>query len=221
MQEYIKKHIMYFNNKKFLVPFFVAMGMLVVANIINFYAGTYATVHESNAVTDLVLNNIRVYDVDWYFVYGTFIFWGFLIATWFHHIERVPFAVKTLSLFIVIRSVFITLTHIGPFEDQVNWTSSLLSKWSFGGDLFFSGHTGIPFLFALIFWDIKALRYIFIGSSIFFAIVVLLGHLHYSIDVLSAFFITYTIYIIGEKLFKKDLAFSREERVLIKGAENL
>jgi hypothetical protein len=37
-----------------------------------------------------------------------------------------------------------------------------------------------------------------------FGIVVLLGHLHYSIDVLSAFFITYSIYHICELFFKTD-----------------
>ena len=206
MKLYLQTHAEYFKKREFLIPFFVSFGMLIVANIINFYAGTYATVHASNAVTDIILNNIRVFDVDAYFVYGTLTFWVFLVFTWFHHIDRLPFSVKSVSLFIVIRSVFITLTHIGPFADQIKWTSYLISKWSFGGDLFFSGHTGIPFLFALIFWDIKPLRIIFLCSSVFFATIVLLGHLHYSIDVLSAFFITFTIYCMSKYIFKKDLA---------------
>ena len=79
-----------------------------------------------------------------------------------------------------------------------------MEKFAFGGDLFFSGHTGLPFLMALIFWDNKYLRWIFILTSVMFATVVLLAHLHYSIDVLSAFFITYTIFHIALFLFKKD-----------------
>ncbi len=206
MKQYIRNHADFFKRKEFLVPFFGSLLMLVAANIINFYAGTYATDHASNSVTDIILNNIRVFDVDNLFVYGTFIFWTFLIFVWFHHLERFPFSVKTLSLFIVIRSFFITLTHLGPFPNQVAWTSNLLSKWTFGGDLFFSGHTGIPFLFALIFWDIKPLRITFLSASAYFAVIVLLGHLHYSIDVLSAFFITFSIYYLGELFFKKDRA---------------
>ncbi len=205
MKASLRKHIEHFKRKDFLISFFIAFAMLIIANIINFYAGTYATERASNSVTDIILNNIRVFDVDGFFVYGTLAFWAILIGIWAYHIERLPFSVKALSLFIVIRSVFITLTHIGPFADQVHWTNYLLSRWSFGGDLFFSGHTGIPFLFALIFWDMKKLRIFFLCSSAYFATIVLLGHLHYSIDVLSAFFITYSIYHLAQLFFKKDL----------------
>ena len=222
MKEYFKKHVIYFNNRQFLIPFFVSLGMIIVANVINFYAGTYATVHASGSVTDIILNNIRAYDVDGVFLYGTLIFWGFLIITWLHHIERLPFAVKTLSLFIVIRSIFITLTHIGPFPTQIPIAANFfLSKFSFGGDLFFSGHTGIPFLFALIFWDMPILRYTFIACSLFFGTVVLLGHLHYSIDVLSAFFITFSVYQMAKVFFKKDFEFAQKERVVVAGAKGI
>ena len=57
---------------------------------------------------------------------------------------------------------------------------------------------------ALVFWKDKPIRIFCIAASIFFAVIVLLGHLHYSIDVASAFFITYTISIIAEKIFKND-----------------
>ena len=79
-----------------------------------------------------------------------------------------------------------------------------MSMLTFGGDLFFSGHTGMPFLLALIFWRDKWARYIFILFSVVFAVTVLLSHMHYTIDVASAFFITFTIYHIAEHLFKKD-----------------
>jgi hypothetical protein len=76
-----------------------------------------------------------------------------------------------------------------------------------GNDLFFSGHTGLPFLIALIFWDHIYLRALFLGSSVVFGVIVLLSHLHYSIDVFSAFFITYSIYHIAIKLFQNDFDF--------------
>jgi membrane-associated phospholipid phosphatase len=57
---------------------------------------------------------------------------------------------------------------------------------------------------ALIFWREKGLRYLFILWSVYMGIVVLLGHLHYSIDVASAYFITYSIFCIAVWLFPKD-----------------
>ena len=88
-----------------------------------------------------------------------------------------------------------------PFTDNVIGFNGQVRN-----DLFFSGHTGIPFLMALMFWNYKPLRYTFLCFSLFFAVVVLLGHLHYSIDVLAAFFITYAIFDICKFFFKKDWA---------------
>ncbi len=176
--------------------------MLLGSLVINYFAGTYATTRASNAVTDLVLNNIPVFDVDGIFVYGAIILWIFLIFIIIQKPHYIPFTLKSVSLFVIIRSLFVTLTHIGPFPTQIVISASyILNKLTFGGDLFFSGHTGLPFLFYLIFWHIKPLRYIFLSASIIFGVVVLLGHLHYSIDVLGAFFITYTIFHMAELLF--------------------
>ncbi len=205
MKKLIKSYAFYFKNRDFLYSFLISFVMLAVALFINFYAGLYATDHASNSVTDIILSNISTYDVDGIFIYGAFAFWIFFICLCSLYPHKIPFTAKTLSLFIVIRSIFISLTHLGPFPSQIVISAtSIISKFSFGADLFFSGHTGIPFLFALIFWDTPRLRWAFIATSIMFGIVVLLGHLHYSIDVLSAFFITYTIFHLAELFFKKD-----------------
>jgi hypothetical protein len=211
MKEFFQKNALHFKKRNFVISFVISLVMLIAACLINFYAGTYATEKASSSVTDIILSNIRVFDVDGVFKYATLGFWGFLILLFFYDLKQFPFTVKTLSFFIVIRSLFISLTHLGPFPSQIQFLESdIISKFSFGGDLFFSGHTGIPFLFALIFWEIKWLRYLFIASSLFFGAVVLLGHLHYSIDVLSAFFITYTIYHLSTIIFKNDFASFKE-----------
>jgi hypothetical protein len=120
-----------------------------------------------------------------------------------------PFAMKSLALFAIIRSVFVSLTHISPFPTSVLISPDFFGHTFFDGifngyDLFFSGHTGVPFLLALMFWNNEKWRSIFLGFSVVFAIVVLLGHLHYSIDVLSAYFITFGIFNISKYLFKQD-----------------
>lgn len=193
-----------FTDREFLKSFSIAILLLIISLVLNFYAGTYATQSASNPVTDIILSNTRAYDLDGMFVYGSIIFFFFIVFVCLYKPEKIPFTAKSLALFIVIRSIFITLTHLGPFPTQVPVNSDILSKLTFGGDLFFSGHTGMPFLLALIFWEDKWTRYVFIAFSLMFAVVVLLSHMHYSIDVLSAFFITYTIFNIAKFLFKKD-----------------
>ena len=134
----------------------------------------------------------------------------------FRYPKRIPFLAKNIALFVAIRAVFISLTHIGPYPDQIpmdvfgeNWLQHLTDNANFfifssGSDLFFSAHTGLPFLMALIYWKNKAVRLFCIFAAAFFGVVVLLGHLHYSIDVASAFFITYSIFHIAEWLFPAD-----------------
>jgi hypothetical protein len=196
-----------FLDKQYLESLFVSIVALFGSLVVNFYAGTYATERASNSVTDIVLSNTRVYDLDGFFVFGPVALALFVILLCLIHPQKLPFTLKSVALFVIIRSVFISITHIGPFPDQLVIVSgaSIIKDFTFGGDLFFSAHTGLPFLLALIFYKSKTLRYMFIITAISFGIVVLLSHRHYSIDVLSAFFITYTIYNIAIRLFKKDL----------------
>ncbi|MEJ0021884.1 MAG: phosphatase PAP2-related protein [Candidatus Doudnabacteria bacterium] len=173
----------------------------------NYLATTYATERASMPVTDLILSNIRVYDVDGIIIYGAVLLIIFSILVLFYDPKRIPFTLKALALFIVIRSIFVSLTHLGPFSPQdVIDSTHIFNFLGFGttADLFFSGHTGIPFLLALIYWNNIKLRWTYLAISAVFAVSVLLGHLHYSIDVLAAFFITYTIFHIAQKLFADD-----------------
>lgn len=201
----------HFSNKSFLRSIGIALMLFALGMVMNYYAGGYAVEKESGSVTDIVLSNTRTYDVDGIFVAGTFAMIALIAFLTLRKLNTLPFIVETIALFVMIRSVFITLTHIGPFPTRIAIDSDILSRVSFGGDLFFSGHTGLPFLMALIFWKVLPLRYTFLAISAFFAVVVLLGHLHYSIDVLSAYFITYSIYHIAATLFKK------EHRLFING----
>jgi hypothetical protein len=201
-------HKPYLKDRKFMFSVASALIFLVLSIVLNFYAAQYAMLRASNPVTDIILSNIRVYDVDWLFIYGAFAFWAFFAAICIVYPNKIPFLLKSVSLFIIIRAIFVILTHIAPFPTRLYIPpGGIMSDFTFGSDLFFSGHTGLPFLMALVFWNNKIMRIIFICISIVFGVVVLLAHLHYSIDVLGAFFITYSIFHIAEKIFPKDQEF--------------
>ncbi|MBI3633526.1 MAG: hypothetical protein HY226_04510 [Candidatus Vogelbacteria bacterium] len=199
------KYKSHFSNKNFAVSVAASITFLIFSLVINYFANIYVTETASNPVTDIVLSNTRVYDVDGIFTYGPILVIFLIALLCIVEPKRSPFVIKSVALFILIRSIFISLTHIGPFPSHIVVNpASFISHFTFGPDLFFSGHTGIPFLMALIFWDEFWTRITFIVMSVVFGVVVLLGHLHYTIDVASAFFITYTIFHISMKLFPKD-----------------
>ena len=66
-------------------------------------------------------------------------------------------------------------------------------------DLFFSGHTATQFLMFLSFQK-KYDRTITGFTTIAIAIMVLIQHIHYTIDVVAAFPLTYLIYVLGKKI---------------------
>jgi hypothetical protein len=205
--ERIKYRYRIFKEKNFTISYILSLVFLVIGSYIGYYATLYATERMSSPVTDIILSNIRAYDVGSIFLYGPIVFWTFIVALLVLHPNKVPLTLKSIALFIVVRAIFVSMTHIGAFwtNTPVDPTSVISSFFSiYGGDLFFSGHTGLPFLFALIFWDSKPWRYSMILCSIFFGAIVLLGHFHYTIDVFSAFFITYGIYNIAIRIFVKD-----------------
>jgi hypothetical protein len=192
-------------HKEMAFSITIAMFLFMNSLVINYFAGTYASRNASGVVRDIILDNIPTFDVDGIFIYGISVFFVFLAGLLFWKPHNAPFVIKSVSIFIIIRSFFVCLTHIGPVPQAVIIPAdSIINLFSFTGDLFFSGHTGLPFLLALIYWKNIYLRFIFFISSLIMGATVLLGHLHYSIDVFSAFFISFAIYHIALWLFKKD-----------------
>ncbi len=195
------------SHKVFYFQLAVGFLLLAVSSLVSYWANNYTITHASFAVSDIILDNIRPVNVDYVFMGGGLGFILLLVGLAFYRPARLPFMLKAASLFILVRAFFIILTHLAPPAAMTFVSSdSLLERFTLGSgnDLFFSGHTGFPFLMALVFWNNKTLRYVFLAISLFFGGAVLLGHLHYSIDVFSAFFITYGIYRIALYFFKKD-----------------
>jgi len=179
--------------------------LLAASLFANYFANVYVAIRASNSVTDLILDNVPVINISWVFFQGIVLFFLFVIWLLIREPNKIPFVIKSVAIFILIRSIFITLTHLAvpPQRSFLNW-GNVFDEFTSGNDLFFSSHTGMPFLMALIFWKNKRLRVFFICLSILFGASVLLGHLHYSIDVFAAFFITFGIWHIARWLFSKD-----------------
>src|ERR1035437_252162 len=118
MESLNKRYKSCVSNKSFLLSILFGVALLLFSFVVNFYAGTYATLRASNSVQDLILSNIPVFDVDLIFLYGPLVLWLFVILLGLYEPKRGPFILKSVALFMLIRSLFIILTHIGPFPDR-------------------------------------------------------------------------------------------------------
>src|SRR5258707_6162038 len=96
-----------------------------------------------------------------------------------------------MALFLLVRAVFVALTHMAPSPIDPQQPAPFFNSIFYGSDLFFSGHTGLPFLAALAFWHIPQWRGFFLAPSPFFRSVVLLCHYHSSVGVLAALFVNH------------------------------
>jgi hypothetical protein len=215
MKKIFERHQFYWKQKSFRLSMFLGILFFSASLVINHFISIYVDSRASNFVRDIILDNVRAFDVDGLLTYGVITFFIFVITCLFVEPKRFPFVLKSTALFYLIRSIFISLTHLGPspLQTPIN-PSDFLSSILIGNDFFFSGHTGMPFLVALMFWDIKRIRYISLFASLFFGALVLLGHLHYSIDVFAAFFISYSIFHISKKFFSVDYKLFQEQALL-------
>ena len=220
METILQRYQALFSNMVFVRSAVQGAAFLAASMIAIFAAVTYATVSASNHVTDLVLSNVGPLNVRFFFIYGTFTEFAVFGALLLWRPNRLPFALKSMALFLLVRAVFVSLTHIAPFPIDPQKSAPFLNSIFYGGDLFFSGHTGMPFLAALAFWHIPALRYFYLASTAFFGAIVLLGHYHYSIDVLAALFITHGIFQSACWLFHRDYTLFRSSEELIKRKSN-
>lgn len=82
-----------------------------------------------------------------------------------------------------------------PLVEIIGGAGQVLTK-----DLFFSGHTATMFIMYLITKKNGLFKNCLLIATISIAILVLLQHIHYSIDVLTAFFISYTSFKVVENI---------------------
>ncbi len=183
---------------------FLSIALLIIANIINHIAGRYVDKMADAAVSDLILDHFGPINLNLIFSYGYIIILTTLFAyPLLFKVKELHSVISQFSLLVLIRSFFIILTHLRAPLDAVRGNlPQIYSIFSFQNDMFFSGHTALAFLGFLLFKEEK-IGIFFLIASFVMAFTVLSMHLHYSIDVFAAFFITYGSYKVGDWIFKK------------------
>jgi hypothetical protein len=125
----------------------------------------------------------------------------------------------TGGLVSLLRGATLLLTGLGPPDPSVAGAGlgarsfleawlDLVSPWGVFArgtaqayltkDLFFSGHTATTFLLVLYLWPRRRLRWIALAGHALVVASVLLARLHYAIDVVGAWAITFTVFALRE-----------------------
>lgn len=181
----------------------LSLIIVAIATFLDYFSGVYVSKINASYVPDLILDHIGPYDVSFFYVYGylALCFTLFLYPLLFH-IRTLHVVISQFSFLVMLRSVFVVFTHLQTPIDAIPFEFPWIIKGlSFQNDMFFSGHTAIPFLGFFLFKG--KIKYLFLFGSVFMGIIVLLTHGHYSIDVFSAFFITYCCYKLGNFVLEK------------------
>jgi PAP2 superfamily C-terminal len=195
------------SNKKYLISMGTSYLFFISSLFASYLAVQIAHRDAGNSTTDILLDHLPVVNTDIIFTEGAMLFVFLIAVLLFLKPKTFTFTMKALALLIYTRSLFVIMTHLGPYPTRIVTEFDNFRYVSTGSDLFFSGHTAVPFMMALLFWQVTSMRYMYILCSVTAAAAVLLGHLHYTIDVFAAYFITYGVYQFAKFSFEKDYHF--------------
>lgn len=208
----INKYLSFIKDAEGIRELVWGIFIFVLSLTLTYFSVAYANIYANgNVVPDLILDHLPTFDVSFMFFQGGIVFIILTALIVMFEPKNISFVLKSTALFFSVRAIFTILTHLSAPElasytymQHEQGFKEALFTISSGNDLFFSGHAGYPFFLALIFWKHKLVRYFFLISSLAGAMVVLMGHLHYSIDVFSAYFIGFGLFELAKILFRRD-----------------
>ncbi len=195
------------SNKTWAINLIISLAVLYAAFEIQRFAASIAERADTTPVHDLILDHIPTINLDPLLVA---LMYAILLCIFFglasNEPERLPYFMKALALLFLLRALAINLTHLGvpPSASTDGTVDPLFSSYYYTQDLFFSGHVSSVFLASLIIrkpW----LKWALTIGSVVVAIILLIMHVHYSIDILAGYFIAYGIYKISQKIFKEEV----------------
>jgi hypothetical protein len=169
--------------------------------------GWYAELRSLPVSSDWVLDRLPLVNVVPLLSWGWLTLHVYAVGTaLLYYPRRLPFLILLLGVYLLVRTVYVFLSPIGAPEAILHMRELDLlfplvaGVYTFENEFIFSGHTAIPFLFAL-FFDTRLQKTVMLTGSLAMGISVLLTRNHYTLDVISAYFVGYAIYALSERLY--------------------
>jgi hypothetical protein len=178
-------------------------GVMIIIAILSFLPGFFKSIEQRDGITlnDPILASFTAIKVTWPIFVIMFAMAFLMLIRAVNEPKLFINYVWCLILINIVRIFTISVVPLDPprgiivLTDPITdafYGESIITK-----DLFFSGHTGTILMMAFCFTDKfdKTLAYV---ASVLIGILVLVQHVHYTLDVLAAPFFIYPIYLFSK-----------------------
>ena len=199
----------YLKEKRFLWGFAVSALVLIVTAAIFSKFLVFAEHREGVDFNDPILALFEPRN----FSLTTFLLtYGSVVAIIAINFKRPPALVQMLQLYTLLLLARIVTIYCWPLhapDSIIVLADPFLDTFIYQvhnlRDLFFSGHTATVFIFALTLQS-KALKSFFMVISGVIGTLLILQHVHYSVDVFAAPIFAWLLFIVHKKLFSRRLS---------------
>ncbi len=212
-----------FSNRDFKVYFFLSILLAISTIRLATKWLIYNESRISEPLNDWILALFTPIDLNIpiFFFTQTAIVIGLITSTFLpYHLMKTLLSIIFITILRIVAMYFVPLE---PPIDIIPLRDSLMEDVIYGGnvlvkDLFFSGHTSNLLLLSLT-TPFKKIRVYLLISATVVAIMLMLQHVHYSIDILVAPFFTLLAIVIAEttmkNIFKRPIDLSRSESLRV------
>ena len=196
----------YYRNEFIFSLVTLAAVLFILANFLNFNESRNGVI-----LSDPILHLFRAVDLTWLTFVLIYLSIITILFTVVLNPEKMIFTIQCYSLLLVIRMIMMFLIPLNPPEGMISLNDPFVQFFGTGQiltkDLFFSGHTATVFLFYLV-SEKKIFRTLFLLATVLVGASVLLQHVHYTIDTVSAPIFSYLSYRLVYLLQTKKLKLS-------------
>jgi hypothetical protein len=193
-------------------PFYrkrLQLGLIIWIAVLIAFPFFFEYIENRNGIilNDFIINSLPAYDVS---IPTFLIIWTMFLLFLYRAIYNPALLLLFLWGFIFLsisRFISIYLAPLNPPEQLIALRDPITNifygkKHGFiTKDLFYSGHTSTQFLMYLCFTK-QSDKLLALVSTILIGILVLIQHVHYSIDVIAAPFLTYLVFLLSKKIVK-------------------
>jgi hypothetical protein len=197
----------FWKNKKFRLLFIISVTGLALCAIIAPSLFTYIQERNGKVLQDVLLNALPAFDLSLWIFSILYIFILLGIGYLLTLPEQLLLGLQVFFWVTVFRFTCLFLIPLHAPDGLVKLDDPFLAHLFYRGtiitnDLFFSGHTSIVCVFAFVIQK-PVLRFITVAVTAFIGVMLLIQHIHYTIDVLAAPVFTWLSFKLSQAILKR------------------